>query len=135
VRRIAIAASAGGLDAKALAGLQLDPAIGGHFLFVRPAGIDEKAAAPPVRAARAAARGKARLVAAVEDGRRLIDDIFAPEAQAPAPLALAAGIGNELEPRDARGKLGFDDLDRRDVDVRQMHGRAGRAVVAAAPAV
>ena len=61
--------------------------------------------------------------------------IFALERHAAAPLAGAARVGHHVEARDAAGIFGFENLDRRDVQVRQMRRGAGRAIVALSTAI
>src|SRR5713226_3339951 len=61
-------------------------------------------------------------------------EIFAADTEPAAELARAAGVGDQLETRDAGGKLALDDLDRRDLGVALVDRDAGHAVLARARA-
>ena len=57
-------------------------------------------------------------------------EIFAADAKPAAELAGAAGIGDQLEAGDARGKFAFDDLDGCDLGVALIDRDAGGAILA-----
>src|SRR6516164_2084773 len=98
-------------------------------------GADRRSRRRPRFAASDAARREAALVVAANDGGVFQKLVLAQQAQAAAPLAGTARIGDKFEAGDAAGKLGFENFDRSDVQVAQMRRRGGGAVVAHAAAI
>src|SRR5262249_36320300 len=127
--RIAVAAPACALQEKSLARAHLIAARCRGRLLLRGAEPDDEARAAPRFPSGDADRRKTAFVVAAEDRGSLPQLVFALEAQAAAPSTRAARIRHQLETRDAAGKLGFEDFDRRDVQVAEMGRGRGCAVV------
>src|SRR5262245_14712742 len=132
---IAVPAAAGALQEKALARAHLDARGGCGLALLRRAEAQHKTSALAVTSAGDAPRRKARLVEAADDGRVFEKLILAPHREPAAPLPGATGIRKEIETRDAAGKLRFENLDRRGVQVGEVRRGRGRAVVPRAAAI
>src|SRR5712692_5594414 len=99
--RVAVAAAARALQEESLAGRHLIAARRRRHVFLLGAEPDDEAGAASGLAAGDAARRKAALVVAADDGRALQELVFAPQAQAAAPLPGSARIRHQLEAGDA----------------------------------
>src|SRR5215472_2671093 len=133
--RIAAAAAARALQQKTLAGLHLVAARRRRLVFLRGVEPDDEARPASRLAAGDAARREAALVVAANDSGVFQKLVLAQQAQAAAPLAGTARIGDKFEAGDAAGKLGFENFDRSDVQVAQMRRRGGGAVVSHTAAI
>src|SRR4029077_10195727 len=107
-----------GRQAPRLVGVGIDPDV---------AGAPVRAAGEPVGCDHVLGRADG------EAGLREIE-IFAPDAQAAAELARTAGIADQLEAQHPGREFALDDLDRRDLGVGLVDGRARGAVAARAGA-
>src|SRR5262249_10623015 len=96
--------------------------------------VDPDGAGAPVRAADAAVGRDEVLHGADREAGIGEVEVLAADAESTAELARPAGLRDQLEARDAGGKLAFDDLDRRDLGVALVHRDAGGAVLARARA-
>src|SRR5262245_18206261 len=134
-RRIAIAAAARALQEEALARAHLDAGGGRRLVFLTCAEPHHEAGALAILAPGAAFGREAGLVEAADHGRILEQLVFAPHGEPAAPPSGARGIGDEIEAGDAAGKLGFENLDRRGVQVAEMRRGPGLAVAAHAAAI
>src|SRR4051794_15284967 len=111
--RVAVAAAAGALQQESLAGRHLDARGGRRLEFLRRADPHNEAGTASVFAACDAFGWKAGLVEAADDGRIFQKLIFALHGKPAAPLTRTAGVRHEVETRDATGKLGLENLNRR----------------------
>ena len=134
--RIAVAAAAGRIEPENVAALAADnrhSASAGAWRWSL-SGLIHDVAGAAVAAAGAAVRRNDVLHRADREARVGEIEIFAPDAEAAAECAGAAGIADQLEAQHAGREFALDDLDRRDPGIALVDGDAGGAVLGGARA-
>src|SRR5215469_16656401 len=131
--RIAVAAAALRVEPKYVAFAQRIIRVASRQpLGLRRTGIDPDIAGPS-SAATGAAVGRNQMLHGADGKAGVLEiEIFAHDAEPAAEAAGAAGIPDQLEAQQPRGKFAFDDLDGGDHGVALIDGDAGGAVLAGA---
>src|SRR5262249_18444039 len=96
--------------------------------------VDPEVTAAAAAAAGAAVRRDQMFHGADREARIREIEVFAADAEPAAELARAAGIRDQLEAREAGGKIALDDLDPRDLCVALIDRDARRPLLARARA-